>query len=241
MDCISLGILVAMNKIVSFGDSFIFGTELANNSDGSKAWPALIAKQLECKYTTCAIAGCGNDHIVRQIYSWFSTNSAQDTLAIINWTWMSRWDFYIVEHETWITLGPTCVPDKLKTLVKQADAEDMINFYRRRASSSLLWNKFRNLQSIYATQQYLNHKGITAVQTYMDYELFDTWCHAPDYVQELQQLVLPGLQLFDGKNFVDWSHEHKYPVTIEGNHPLEQAHAEAANHWKEIYKAALTI
>ena len=29
-------------KIVSFGDSFIFGSELENNKDGSKAWPDLI-------------------------------------------------------------------------------------------------------------------------------------------------------------------------------------------------------
>ena len=241
LDCFSLGILVAMKKIVSFGDSFVFGSELANNDDGSKAWAGLIAQKLGCEYVTHAVPGCGNDHIARQIYSWFSTNLAQDTLAVINWTWMCRWDFYIVEHETWITLGPTCVPDKLKGLVERTDAEDMIDFYKRRANSSLLWNKFRNLQSIYATQQYLKHKGINAIQTYMDYELFNTQWHAPDYVQELQQLILPELQLFDHKNFVDWSHSHGYPVTIVGNHPLEQAHAAAANYWKEIYKAALTI
>ena len=87
----------------------------------------------------------------------------------------------------------------------------------------------------------MKQKGIQSVQTYMDYEMFNTQWHAPDYVQELQQLVLPELQLFDNKNFVDWSHSHGYSVTIEGMHPLEQAHAAAANYWKEIYKAALTI
>lgn len=230
-----------MKKIVSFGDSFIFGNELPNNPDGSKAWPAQVAQQLGCEYVTHAVAGCGNEHIARQIYSWFSTNSAKNTLAVINWTWMSRWDFYIVEHETWITLGPTCVPDKLKGLVEQTEAEDMIDFYKRRANGSLLWNKFRNLQSIWAVQQYLEHKGITAIQTYMDYELFDTQWHAPNYIQELQQLVFPKLQLFDNKNFVDWSRLHGYPVTIEGNHPVEQAHVAAANYWKEIYKLALNI
>jgi hypothetical protein len=241
MDCVSLGIVVAMKKIVSFGDSFVFGSELLNNTNGSRAWAGLIAQKLGCEYVTHAVPGCGNDHIARQIYSWFSTNLAQDTLAIINWTWMCRWDFYIAEHETWITLGPTCVPDKLKGLVERTDAEDLIDFYKRRANSSLLWNKFRNLQSIYAAQQYLKHKGINAIQTYMDYELFNTQWHAPDYVQELQQLVLPELQLFDNKNFVDWSHSHGYPVTIVGNHPLEQAHAAAENYWEKIYKAALTI
>jgi len=241
VDCVSLGIMVEMKKIVSFGDSFIFGSELNNNILGDRAWPGLIAKEIDCEYHTSAVPGCGNDHIARQIYSWFSNKSPDNTLVIINWTWMCRWDFYIVEHETWITLGPTCVPEKLKDLVDRTEAEDMIAFYKHRANSSLLWNKFRNLQTIWGAQQYLEHKGITAIQTYMDYELFDTTCHAPDYIQELQQLVFPKLQLFDDKNFVDWSHAHRYPVTIKGNHPLEQAHAAAANYWKEIYKAALTI
>jgi hypothetical protein len=227
--------------IVSFGDSFIFGNELANNSDGSKAWAATVATDLGCNYYTLAVPGCGNDHIARQIYSWFSKNSANDTLAVINWTWMSRWDFYIVEHETWITLGPTCVPAKLKGLVDQTKAQDMIEFYKNRANSSLLWNKIRNLQTIWAAQCYIKQKGIQSIQTYMDYEMFDTKCHAPDYVQELQQLVYPQLQLFDEKNFVDWSHANRYPVTIEGMHPLEQAHTAAAKHWKEIYKFALKI
>lgn len=225
-----------MSKIVSFGDSFVFGSELANNSNGSNAWPGIAADNLGYDYHTSAVPGCGNDHIARQIYSWFANNSAENTLAVINWTWMCRWDFYIVEHETWITLGPTCVPEKLKDLVDRTQAKDMIEFYKTRANSSLLWNKFRNLQTIWAAQQYLDQKGIKSVQTYMDYELFDDTCHAPDYIKELQKLVFSPLQLFDEENFVDWSHTHGYPVTIEGMHPLEQAHTAAAKYWEDVYK-----
>lgn len=228
-------------KIISFGDSFVFGTELQNNQNGHKAWAGLVAQELGCQYYTSAVAGCGNDHIARQIYSWFSNHSAENTLAVINWTWMCRWDFYIAEKETWITLGPTCVPEKLEDLVESTEAHDMIDFYKRRANGSLLWNKIRNLQTIWSAQCYLRFKGVTSIQTYMDYEMFDTRWHAPDYVKELQQLVFSELTLFDNKNFVDWSHYHKYPVTIKGNHPLEQAHEAAANLWKEIYKNKLKI
>jgi hypothetical protein len=38
-----------MKKIVGFGDSFVFGSELANNTDGSKSWIAQAAKNLGCK------------------------------------------------------------------------------------------------------------------------------------------------------------------------------------------------
>ena len=90
-----------IKKIVSFGDSFIFGTELKNNNDGSKAWPGIISNRLGCNYETQAVPGCGNDHIARQIYSYFSNNSA-DVLAVINWTWIERFDFYVGEgHERW--------------------------------------------------------------------------------------------------------------------------------------------
>jgi hypothetical protein len=231
-----LGRLVEMKKIVSFGDSFIFGTELKDNSDGSKAWPGLIAEELGYEYVTHAVPGCGNDHIARQIYTWFSNNSASDTLAVINWTWMSRWDFYIVENETWITLGPTCVPEKLAGLVEQTQAQDLVDFYHDRANSSILWNKFRNLQTIWSVQNYLRQKGVRSVQTYMDYELLSTTWHCPNYIAELQQLIAPELQLFDDQNFVDWSHKHGYPVTIQNIHPLEQAHRAAAEYWKDIYK-----
>jgi hypothetical protein len=226
-------------KIIGFGDSFVFGTEQKNNNDGSLGWIGRAAKNIGAEYHTSAVPGCGNDHIARQIYTWFSNNSAEDTLAVINWTWMCRWDFYIVEHETWITLGPTCVPEKLKHLVERTEAEDMIEFYKTRANSSLLWNKFRNLQTIYAVQTYLTQKNINNIQTYMDYQLLDQVYHAPDYIQELQALIIPSLENFEGQNFVDWSYTNEFAVTNPGLHPLEDAHKAACELWLDTYSQAL--
>jgi hypothetical protein len=225
--------------IVSFGDSFVFGSEQQDNNDGALGWAGRVAKKLGCRYHTSSVPGCGNDHIARQIYSWFSDNTASDTLAIINWTWMSRWDFYIVEHETWITLGPTCVPEKLKDLVEYTQANDMIDFYKTRANSSIVWNKFRNLQTMYAVQTYLKQKNINAIQTYMDYLMFDQDCHAPDYILELQALVRPSLTNFEGRNFVDWSRDNEFAVTDPGWHPLEEAHSAACELWLDPYRQAL--
>jgi len=232
---------MTMKTLVSFGDSFVFGSELKDNDDGSQAWSGQAAKQLGAKYHTSAVPGCGNDHIARQIYSWFANNPVENTLAVINWTWTNRWDFYIVEHETWITLGPTCVPEKLKNLVSQTQAEDMIEFYQKRANSSLLWNKFRNLQTIYAVQNFLKLKNITAIQTYMDYHLFDREFHAPDYVQTLQDLVQPQMQTWDNKNFLDWCRAAGHEITDPGWHPLESAHQAACQYWLDNYKQALAL
>ena len=234
-----------MKKIIGFGDSFVWGSEQENNNDGSLGWIGRAARNLGCEYHTTAKPGCGNDYIAQKIYSWFANNNiTQDTLAVINWTWTSRWDFYVLEHNTWITLGPSCVPEILKDVLSRAQAEDIIEFYKSRIGFGILWNKLRNLQTIYSVQSYLKQKNIKNVQTYMDYDLFDmAQLHTaltPDYINELQKLVYPEMQLFEGKNFVDWSRQNGFVVS-NAMHPLEDAHIAAALLWQNQYAKALNI
>ena len=160
-------------KIVSFGDSFVFGNELKDNEDGSRAWPSLAAQDLGCAYETMSVAGCGNENIARQLYKYFSHNSAEHTLAVINWTWCMRWDFFLQEANSWITLGPTCVPGKLQDLIGLDKAADLIDFYRTNLEPSHSWNVFRSLQCIYAVQSWLKQRGIQNVQTYMDVSMLE--------------------------------------------------------------------
>lgn len=228
-----------MAKIVGFGDSFVFGSEIPDNDDGHRAWPALAAGMIGADYETLADPGCGNDAIARQIYHYFARNPAKDTLAVINWTWTMRWDFYMVARETWITLGPTCVPEKLAHLVEHTEAQRVVEFYRDYANGSLLWNKTRNLQTIFAAQQYMKIRGVRSCQTYMDAEMFATEWHAPDYVRELQSLVQPEMQTWDGMNFLDWCSDRGHHITAQKLHPLASAHEDAAHFWKDRYAHAL--
>ena len=228
-------------KIVSFGDSFVFGSELTNNHNGSLSWIGQSAKQLNVDYETLSVPGCGNENITRQIFTYFSNNPPDNTLAIINWTWGARWDFYIPGVEQWITLGLTCVPSKLKKLVPIQEAQRIIDFYRDYPGHSILWDKFRTLQSIYASQQYLKSLGVPSIQTYMDYEMWDREFHAPDYIQTLQDLTRAPMLDFKGKNFLDWSRENKFTITEPGWHPLEDAHAAAKDLWVDRYAQALGL
>lgn len=225
--------------IASFGDSFIYGSEILNNHDGSMGWPGLAAKNLNCSYKTFAVPGCGNDHIARQIYSYYSNTNNANTLAVINWTWLHRWDFYMVAHEKWITLGETCVPEKLMQDINETEAHRVVDFYNDYTNSSLVWNKFRNLQTIYAVQNFLKNQDIISIQTCMDYHLLDQSMHAPDYIKVLQAQVSKEILWFDDKNFLDWSYRHRYEVTSAGLHPLADAHKNAAAMWQPIYKLKL--
>lgn len=161
-----------MTKIVSFGDSFVLGNEVPNNL----TWPAIVAHNLGCDYQTTAVAGCGNENIAQQIYTYFSNNPVENTLAVINWTWCMRWDFFLKEADCWITLGPTCVPGKLEHLIGERKATELINFYQAHTGQSESWNVFRSLQSVYAVQCWLKHHGIPSVQTYMDVSMIE---HTP--------------------------------------------------------------
>lgn len=162
-----------MKKIVSFGDSFIFGLELKDNDNGTKAWPGLIAQKLGTDYETRAIVACGNESIAHQIYTYFSENKTTDTLAVINWTWAMRWDFYLHEVDAWVTLGPTCVPGRLQQHIPESEAENLINFYRTYTGASPNWNLHRSLQAIWGVLNYLKVNNIMAIHTYTDPALFD--------------------------------------------------------------------
>jgi len=227
-----------IKKIVSFGDSFIFGSELDNNDDGSKAWPGVIANRLGYEYETRAVPGCGNDYIARQIYSYFSNNSA-DVLAVINWTWIERFDFYVGKgHERWTTLGPSCVPTTLSWLNDESQAHRILDFYAEFGHSTV-WNKFKNLQTIASVQSYLKQHNIINIQTYMDHLLFDQTHPSlnPDYIQQLQNLVKNELSLFDQNyNFLEWARSNKFDITGIGQHPLEDAHNVAADLWQAQFE-----
>jgi hypothetical protein len=163
-----------MTKIVSFGDSFLLGNEL-HQEDGTATWPGLISNDLEVDYETRAEAGCGNEQIARQIYSYFSKNSTQDVLAVINWTWCMRWDFYLQEANCWVTLGPTCVPSKLENQIGLDKAAELLDFYSNYSGQSDVWNRFRSLQAIYAVQNWLRDHKISSIQTYIDPSLLESW------------------------------------------------------------------
>jgi hypothetical protein len=267
-------------KIVSFGDSFILGSEMSNNEFGQQAWPGLAANQLGVDYETCAVVGCGNEAVARQIYTYFSKNSKKNTLAVVNWTWSMRWDFYMTHTDTWVTLGPTCAPEKLYHHLGHREAEYLIDFYRNYTGAGDTWNQYRSLQAIFAAQQFLKVNRIPVIQTYMDHSLFSkintgdrvehynsykdpSWpavqtIHdletlpvgikqeldqdynksiVPEFIETLQDLTFPELLSLEGKTFLEWSRDRDYTVTpTPYDHPLEEAHQNAALLWKSHYQ-----
>jgi hypothetical protein len=213
-------------QIKSFGCSFIFGSELADDgrhksyATGSQlTWPALLAKHYNYQYNTYARPGSGNLQILERLMSNLAGTINDKILCVIGWTWIDRFDYCIKESQwpgmPWATIMPN-------------DTTDMAKIYYRDLHSELQ-DKFLNLIYIKQAIDTLNAKSIPFIMTYMDHLLFDdTWNTTPA-VTELQNYIKSYMTTFDGLNFQEWSKKNNYPVSDIG-HPLEQAHQVAGDY-----------
>jgi len=224
-----------IEKIVSFGDSFIFGSEIENNENGELAWPGIAAKEMDLDYETLAIPGCGNESITRQIFDYFSKNKKDNALAVINWTWKMRWDYPVdTMTDKWTGLGPTCVPSKIDKFFNLNDCNEIIQFYKKYISENDRFNISRSLISMHSAQNYLIQNNIPNVQTMIDYTIIDNcnvidlefydanrdsvWpvCKSESELDSLPSYILEELHTVLSKNSqVSWIEEIR--KTIEKN------------------------
>jgi len=255
-----------MSKIASFGDSFIFGYEIPENYDGSGGWPSIAAQKLNIDFECKASPGSSNSSICRRILDYYSDENNLNDLAVINWTWTHRWSYFVNQNNwnTWVNLGPAKAkfPFEEHQEIENIDLKNQIRYpnvqekqkkieksyqqhlqkmYIEYISDNEMMNKFNSLQSIYCATAFLLSKGTKFVQTAMDSELFETKWFCDGYIQELQDFILPNMYAFNDLNFLDWSRKNKFKITNPGWHPLEDAHAAAAEYWLPTYKQLLDL
>lgn len=203
----------------SFGCSFIFGNELHDDGYGEiqarasqHTWPALIAQKLGYNYECHARPGSGNLQILEQLYNQLITNPPD--VCIIGWTWIDRFDYNNPKNNHWQTILPN-------------NTDATAEYYYKHLHSQYR-DKFTNLLYIKQAVDLLHSHGCRYIMTYMDELLFETQWHTNAAVADLQQAIRPHMTDFAGQNFLDWSQANKFPIGTRGNHPLEAAHAAAA-------------
>jgi hypothetical protein len=227
-------------KIKSFGCSFIFGSELADNPDSKVladpvdqfsqlTWPALFAKQLGYDYDCHARPGAGNLQIAERVLN--ECSSADSDFFIINWTFIDRFDRFNFsgpddEWQPWSTIRPGSTEKWAEIYWKNLHSE-----YR---------DKLTTLMYIKTVIDTLLENNIKFIMTYMDDLIFDQRWHVTPAVTNLQKYALPYMTTFEGKNFLDWSRSKGYPET-EAWHPLEEAHAGAADYMLKVFRKQNTV
>jgi hypothetical protein len=207
----------------SFGCSFIFGSDLADDGRGGfyatpskHTWPALLAAHLNLDYKCHARPGIGNLQILEKLL----TQSAADTdsLCVIGWTWIDRFDFNNRQNDTWQTLMPIH-----NDPVTHSYYRDLHSQYR---------DKLTSLIYIKTAIDTLQQKNIRFVMTIMDDLLFETSCHSCPAIEDLQEYIKPHIKSFDGQTFLDWSRDQGFEIS-KALHPLEAAHFAAAEYAKD--------
>lgn len=219
-------------KLKSFGCSFTYGTDLSDCfgpmpglEDPSKlTWPALTAANLRLPYECYAWPGIGNFKILCDVINQATLDDP--AIFVINWTWIDRFDF-VNDLEHWDTVRPgqNCKRSNIYYRHFHSHFKDMID----------------SVYNINTAATFLLDQRIPFVMTCMDYNILATvdpnW-HDPKYLSAIQKRIKTYLVSFDGKNFLDWSREKAFPISNKW-HPLEEAHAAAADYLSPVIDAIL--
>ena len=218
----------------SFGCSFIFGTELADDgrdlpipTPSNFTWPARIAQHLNYNYQCYARPGSGNLQIAERVLSHATT--VDNSMFVIGWTWIDRFDY----TNSIISNSPQASKWKNWRTIMPVDKTDLAKIYYQGLHTEYR-DKLTTLMSIKLVIDTLNQKNIPFLMTYLDNLMFDQQWHLTPAVTDLQEYILPYMTTFDNLNFVDWSKKNGYPITKIG-HPLEEAHHAAGDYMIKVF------
>jgi hypothetical protein len=201
--------------VKSFGCSFIFGTELSDQvakQPSQLTWPAVFSQRLNHHHICYAHGGVGNLAIADQVLK----EIAQDftALFIIGWTWIDRFDYGVIDKDSlWSTIRPGSESDLAKTYYQELHSETR--------------DKLTSLMTIRTVIDSLRERDFPFIMTFMDELLFDRTYNITPTITALQDYVEPCMTTFEGKTFLNWSRDNRYPESNNW-HPLEQAHAAGA-------------
>jgi hypothetical protein len=227
-------------KLKSFGCSFIFGTDLADDgrdlpipTASNLTWPALLASKNNYNYECLARPGSGNLQIAERVLS--HQLDDEPTFFIIGWTWIDRFDY----RNSTISNNPIAAKwANWRTLMPIDDGPLAKTYYQ--GIHSEFQDKLCSLMYIKLIIDTLTQKKIPFLMTYQDDLLFDQQWNTTEAIIDLQKYVRPYMTQFDGLNFLEWSRRHKFAVS-DTWHPLEAAHSAAANYMLSVFDTQKTI
>ena len=218
-------------RLKSFGCSFIHGTELADQKmvggrdmPSQLTWPAHLAQHLNYPYLCFSHGGSGNLQILSRVLNQIANSNSSDVF-VIGWTWIERFDYYVDNHgdqtvDPWNTILPV-------------DQGSVAQVYYRDLHSEFR-DKFTSLTSIKLAIDTLKQRNIHFIMTSLDELLFDRRWHVSPAILDLQDYIKPFITNFDGKSFLEWAKENKYPIG-PGGHPLEVAHQAAGDYMIKVF------
>lgn len=213
-------------KLKSFGCSFIFGSDLGDavteagpdQRASLSTWPALMAKKLNHQYVCFAHGGAGNLAILDRLLNQLS--KSEPAFFVINWTYIDRFDYRDLSG------GPTTLNDWIQ--IRPGDETAISEMYFKNLHSEYR-DKLTSLIAINTALDVLEKQQRSFIMTNMDDLLLDDKFNIGPGMKILQDRIRPHLTSFQGLDFLSWSRAQGFLIS-EYNHPLEAAHAAAAEY-----------
>ena len=217
-------------KLKSFGCSFIFGSDLADEGTGLGApyepssqltWPARLALHYKYDFECHARPGSGNLRILQKILSQSALDD--DALFVIGWSWIDRFDYTIDQKSHEFDMANS--QQTWKTILPGGSGTDDIYYYKNLHSQYK--DKLSSLIYMKTAIDILNQKNIPFIMTFIDDLIFEK---DPDSViDELQGYIHRHMTKFEEQTFLEYCKKNNFPIS-EKWHPLEQAHQAAADY-----------
>jgi hypothetical protein len=231
--------------LVAAGDSFVWGSELADSPDGSpngysrNTFPALLAQQSNMDYVCAAYPGNANNAISRMTIDALSKID-DDKFLLVEWTYLQRCEFRITDK--WVSINSW-----------HTTAKEFSESYFKHAGDSEYYEIYSILKEIVFLQQYciinkIPYMFMTADNQFFQHENYLRY-RDTDLMNLYNQIIWENWFWFDAgiqqnetripRGFCQWAVENKY-LTGEGGHPLEEAHKDAAMLIKEKFDELVT-
>lgn len=221
-------------KLKSFGCSFIFGSDLPDDSDGigepwfppsQLTWPALLSKHWGYDYECHARPASGNLRILEKVLSQAATEPA---FFVIGWSWVDRFD-YLVEAKDFAVNQrhpyDLANDENIWKTTLPTSNDSTTQFYYKNLHTQYR-DKFSTLICIRTAIDTLKQKNIPFIMTYIDELTFEKDWHTNQAIEDLQNYVEPFMTRFQGKTFLDYSKHQGFDISPRF-HPLAQAHQSA--------------
>ncbi len=219
----------------SFGCSFIYGSDLADEDDGEPytlssqlTWPALLAQDINYDYRCYARPGSGNLRILEKILTQVAESDHRD-LFVVGWSWIDRFDYTVDpsdKNHRYVLHQYDLAGQNLWRTVTPTDTDIRAQIYYRDLHSQYR-DKLSTLVCIKTAIDAIKQKNISFIMTYIDELVFETEWHTNTAILDLQNYVRPYMTKFNGQTFLDWAKQKGFPIS-ETLHPLEDAHRAAS-------------
>lgn len=250
--------------IVAGGDSFIFGTELADQVRGvhsKQTFPALLAKESNLDYVCVAKPGAANSEIARHVVNYCETHKDIDKAIMVLWTFPNRYEFNFAvggwkSINVWNlqdadqikkqlhSFSQKTIDDQIKTNEQLRSDNNFVfmeEFYKTVATTEF-WEIYTSLKEIVYLQNYLEINKIPYLFTIADICLLFNYTIDKKLVdtQSLyQQIKLDRFFLFTGDEEIDGRKEKGfYRWALENKYPIGATHPleEAHRHAAKLIK-----